>query len=66
MSGVLSPTNLSLYSTPISTSARNPCSRSRWNPSLVLEEDFNMIAQHPPTMANSIESNSIILMEEGE
>lgn len=66
MSGVLSPTNLSLYSAPISTSARNACSRSRWNSPLVLEEDFNMITQHPSTMSNSIESNSIILMEEGK
>ncbi|XP_055320939.1 nuclear factor 1 C-type isoform X2 [Sitodiplosis mosellana] len=64
MSGVISPTNLSLYSTPI-TAAPRTTARTRWNTSVILEEDFNMVAQHPSTMSNSnSDANSIILMEE--
>lgn len=61
MSGVISPTNLSLYSTPVSTSRTTP--RARWNPQLFLEEDFNMITH---SVANASENNSVILMEEGK
>lgn len=65
MSGVISPTNLSLYSTPI-TSAPRTTARTRWNTSFILEEDFNMITQHPSAMPNpNTDSSSIILMEEG-
>lgn len=67
MSGVISPTNLSLYSTPITTAPRT-APRSRWNPPFLLEEDFNMIAQHPSPLPNQTpsEANSVILMEEGK
>lgn len=67
MTGVISPTNLSLYSAPITTTPRTT-PRSRWNPPFLLEEDFNMIAQHPSPMTNQTpaEANSVILMEEGE
>lgn len=59
MSGVLNPTNLSLYSTPVATSRTTP--RSRWNNPFLLDEDFSMIT-HP---SNNPETNSVILMEEG-
>lgn len=66
MSGVISPTNLSLYSAPI-TAAPRTTARTRWNTSVILEEDFNMVAQHPSTMPTSNpDTNSIILMEEGK
>lgn len=66
MSGVISPTNLSLYSTPI-TAAPRTSARTRWNTSVILEEDFNMAAQHPSAMSNpNSDANSIILMEEGQ
>lgn len=62
MSGVISPTNLSLYSTPVTAS--RPTARSRWNPPFLMEEDFGMIT-HPVT-GNPVEPNSVILMEDGE
>lgn len=66
MSGVISPTNLSLYSAPI-TAAPRTTARTRWNTSVILEEDFNMVAQHPSAMSNpNSDTNSIILMEEGQ
>lgn len=55
----INPTNLSLYSTPVTT----PRS-SRWNPPFLLEEDLNMMTQHPISSNNPV-SNSVILMEEG-
>lgn len=61
MSGIISPTNLSLYSSPVTTPRTAP--RSRWNPPLLLEEDFNMITH--PVSNNNPETNSVILMEEG-
>ena len=61
MSGVISPTNLSLYSTPVTTPRTTP--RTRWNNPFLLEEDFNMITH--PVSNNNPESNSVILMEEG-
>lgn len=65
MSGVISPTNLSLYSSSMTTAPRT-ASRTRWNTSFILEEDFNMMTQHPPSMSNpNTDANSIILMEEG-
>ncbi|XP_045481534.1 nuclear factor 1 B-type isoform X5 [Harmonia axyridis] len=63
MTGVISPTNLSMYSPTV------PCSRStprtsipRWNTPLFTldQEDFNMIAHQANT-----EPNAIILMEDG-
>lgn len=62
MSGVISPTNLSLYSSPVTTPRSAP--RSRWNAPFLLEEDFNMITH--PVSNNNPEANSVILMEEGE
>jgi hypothetical protein len=58
--GVISPTNLSLYSTPVTTPRTTP--RSRWNNPFLLEEDFTMMTQS----SNNPENNSVILMEEGE
>ncbi|KAL5287889.1 NFIB family protein [Megaselia abdita] len=62
MSGVISPTNLSLYSSPVTASRSS--GRSRWNPPFLMEEDFGMIT-HPVT-GNPVEPNSVILMEDGE
>lgn len=56
MSGVISPTNLSLYSSPRTTP------RSRWNTPFMMEEDFNMITHSISN--NNAESGSVILMEE--
>ncbi|XP_055922013.1 nuclear factor 1 X-type isoform X1 [Eupeodes corollae] len=56
MSGVISPTNLSLYSSPRTTP------RSRWNAPFMMEEDFNMITHSISN--NNPESGSVILMEE--
>lgn len=61
MSGVISPTNLSLYSTPVTTPRTT--ARTRWNNPFLLEEDFSMITH--PVSSNNPESNSVILMEEG-
>ncbi|XP_055385484.1 nuclear factor 1 A-type isoform X2 [Condylostylus longicornis] len=60
MSGVLSPTNLSLYSSPVTTPRTTP--RTRWNPQFLMEEDFGMITH--PVSSNNPEVNSVILMEE--
>jgi hypothetical protein len=64
MSGVISPTNLSMYSPSVSTSRGTPRSSSipRWSTPLFTldQEDFNMIAHQ----ANP-ESNAIILMDDG-
>lgn len=63
ISGVISPTNLSLYtSTPVTGTVRTT-PRTRWNSQLYLEDDFNMIT-HPVTN-NTSEGNSVILMEDG-
>ncbi|XP_070494567.1 nuclear factor 1 X-type isoform X2 [Chironomus tepperi] len=58
MSGVISPTNLSLYSSPVTTPRTTP--RTRWNNPFLLEEDFNMMT-HPVSNNNP---DSVILMEE--
>ncbi|KAG5668926.1 hypothetical protein PVAND_016836 [Polypedilum vanderplanki] len=58
MSSVINPTNLSLYSTPVTTPRSTP--RARWNNPFLLEEDFNMMA-HPVSNNNP---DSVILMEE--
>ncbi|EDW71080.1 uncharacterized protein Dvir_GJ21334, isoform D [Drosophila virilis] len=63
MSGVISPTNLSLYSTPTMavTSAHRSSVRSRWNNGLP-EDDFNLI---PHSVASTnIENTQVILMED--
>lgn len=62
MSGVISPTNLSLYSSPVTTPRTTP--RARWNAPFLMEEDFNMITH--PVSNNNPETNSVILMDEGE
>lgn len=56
----MSPTNLSLYSTPITTPRTTP--RARWNNPFLLEEDFSMMTNSN----NNPEINSVILMEEGQ
>lgn len=60
MSGVISPTNLSLYSSPVTTPRTTP--RTRWNNPFLMEEDFGMMT-HP---VSSNHPDSVILMEEGE
>ena len=59
MSGVISPTNLSLYSSPVTTPRTTP--RTRWNNPFLMEEDFGMMS-HPVSSNNP---DSVILMEEG-
>ncbi|KAH8272473.1 hypothetical protein KR044_007726, partial [Drosophila immigrans] len=63
MSGVISPTNLSLYSTPTMSvsSAHRPNVRPRWNNTLT-EDDFNIIS-HSVASTNT-ENTQIILMDE--
>lgn len=65
MSGVISPTNLSMYSPGVSTSRGTPRSSSipRWSGPLFAldQEDFSMIT-HSGT---SSEANAIILMDDG-
>ncbi|CAH0562206.1 unnamed protein product [Brassicogethes aeneus] len=61
MSGVISPTNLSMYSTTVNTSRGTPrTSIPRWGTSLLAldQDDFTII--HPNT-----EPNAIILMDDG-
>lgn len=63
MSGVINPTNLSLYSAPTMTVSSAPRSsvRSRWNPT-VTEDEFNLI---PHSVASTcIENAQVILMED--
>ncbi|XP_044764956.1 nuclear factor 1 C-type isoform X4 [Coccinella septempunctata] len=63
MTGVISPTNLSMYNPTVPCSRGTPRSSiPRWNTPLFTldQEDFNMIAHQ----ANS-EPNAIILMEDG-
>ncbi|XP_034111964.1 uncharacterized protein LOC117573141 isoform X1 [Drosophila albomicans] len=63
MSGVISPTNLSLYSTPAMTvtSAHRPNGRPRWNTTLT-EDDFNIIS-HSVVNTNA-ENAQVILMDD--
>lgn len=63
MPGVISPTNLSLYSTPTMpvSSAHRSSGRSKWN-TTITEDDFNLI---PHTAASTnIENAQVILMED--
>ncbi|KAM7349068.1 nuclear factor I isoform 3-T3 [Cochliomyia hominivorax] len=63
MSGVISPTNLSLYSSSSGVSSHRTTPRSRWNPSfLSMEDDFNMMG-HTLTSTNP-EATPVILMED--
>ncbi|KAK9723135.1 MH1 domain [Popillia japonica] len=66
MSGVISPTNLSMYSPGVTTSRGTPRTSAipRWNTSLFTldQEDFSMIT-HPVSGTNA-DSNTIILMDE--
>lgn len=66
MSGVISPTNLSMYSPGVSTSRGTPRSSTipRWSGPLFTldQEDFSMIT-HPVSAASS-EANAIILMDD--
>ncbi|XP_049315562.1 mucin-5AC isoform X13 [Bactrocera dorsalis] len=67
ISGVISPTNLSLYSSPI-TGASNASHRStprpRWNPPFLMEDEFSMMP-HSVSSTNS-ENAPVILMEDGK
>lgn len=70
MSGVISPTNLSLFSSPVSVTRPVATQRSvsnvppRWNtaPFINLEDDYNMIA---PIIAGT-NSEPSAAMDEGE
>ncbi|XP_061394218.1 LIM domain-containing protein A-like, partial [Musca vetustissima] len=63
MSGVISPTNLSLYSSTTGVSSHRTTPRSRWNSSfLSMEDDFNMMS-HTLTSTNP-EATPVILMED--
>lgn len=65
MSGVISPTNLSLYSSSITSVPRSSSRGPRWNTmnsSFMMEDDFHMIT-HP--VANNTENQSVLLMDEG-
>ncbi|TMW53013.1 hypothetical protein DOY81_001876 [Sarcophaga bullata] len=63
MSGVISPTNLSLYSSSSGVTSHRTTPRSRWNPSfLSMEDDFNMMG-HTLTSTNP-EATPVILMED--
>ena len=60
MSGVTSPTNLSMYPT-----SRNSNTLTRWNtPYIALEEDFNLMTAHQVSASNP-DANNVILMDEG-
>lgn len=63
MSGVISPTNLSLYSTPTMavSSAHRSGGRSRWN-TTITDDEFNLIP-HSAASTN-IENAQVILMED--
>lgn len=67
MSGVISPTNLSMYSPGVSTSRGTPRSSTipRWSGPLFAldQEDFSMITH--PVSTTSSEANAIILMDDG-
>ncbi|XP_018320655.1 nuclear factor 1 A-type isoform X3 [Agrilus planipennis] len=67
MSGVISPTNLSMYSPNVSTSRGTPRSSAipRWStPMFTLDqEDFGMIS-HPVVSGSNTEQNTVILMDE--
>lgn len=80
MSGVISPTNLSMYSSAVTNSGRNIVRSNtvgvgvgmgvgvpRWTttPFITLDqEDFNMMTH--PVNASNTEPNAIILMDEGK
>lgn len=67
MSGVISPTNLSMYSSAVNTPRTTPRSSavSRWTaPFITLDqEDFNMMSHQVTT--GGTEPNAVILMDEG-
>ncbi|XP_028900734.1 hybrid signal transduction histidine kinase I isoform X2 [Zeugodacus cucurbitae] len=65
ISGVISPTNLSLYSSPIAGGSNVPhrsTPRPRWNPPFLMEDEFSMMP-HSVSSTNS-ESTPVILMED--
>uniref|UniRef100_A0A0K8VR39 Uncharacterized protein n=1 Tax=Bactrocera latifrons TaxID=174628 RepID=A0A0K8VR39_BACLA len=67
ISGVISPTNLSLYSSPITGASNAPhrsTPRPRWNPPFLMEDEFSMM-QHSVSSTNS-ENAPVILMEDGK
>ena len=70
MSGVISPTNLSLFPSSTNSGSRNPGSRStplpRWNaPFINLDEniDYTMVS---PLMPGPAEPNTATLIDDGE
>lgn len=67
MSGVISPTNLSMYSSAVNTPRTTPRSSavSRWTaPFITLDqEDFSMMSHQ--VAAGGTEPNAVILMDEG-
>ncbi|XP_049846307.1 nuclear factor 1 X-type isoform X14 [Schistocerca gregaria] len=67
MSGVISPTNLSMFSSPVTTPRTTPRSTPipRWNtPFISLEEEYNMMTPLISGNGQSTESNSGTLIDD--
>jgi hypothetical protein len=68
VSGVISPTNLSLVTSPVTTPRTTPRSTPvpRWNvPFISLDEDYNMITPLMSGNGNNAEASAGALMDDG-
>lgn len=68
VSGVISPTNLSLFTSPVTTPRTTPRSTPvpRWNvPFISLDEDYNMITPLMSGNGNNPEASAGALMDDG-
>jgi hypothetical protein len=68
VSGVISPTNLSLFTSPVTTPRTTPRSTPipRWNaPFISLDEDYNMITPLMSGNGNNPEASTGALMDDG-
>ena len=68
VSGVISPTNLSLFTSPVTTPRTTPRSTPipRWNaPFISLDEDYNMITPLMSGNGNNTETNAGALIDDG-
>lgn len=68
VSGVISPTNLSLFTSPVTTPRTTPRSTPipRWNaPFISLDEDYNMITPLMSGNGNNPEASAGTLMDDG-
>lgn len=69
MSGVISPTNLSMFSSPVTTPRTTPRSTPipRWNtPFISLDEEYNMMTPLISGNGQNAEPNSGALMDDGK